>query len=135
MKFGFSTEHRLLIQSILISLAHTKGVNRHSRRNIMRLANKFTENSTQIDLAPKDRRLVCGLMISGFSILEKDFAKLDPMTDVGARTNIQTKMVNMSEILEKLGDGIITKAKEEVTPNAVSPTDAREPQDATSSGS
>lgn len=88
MQYKLTQEEMVYFTNFFNALGHGDGVNRHLRRNLQRLANKFRPPQLSIRLKPADKFQVINFAKSGLTSLknsmdkEQDKAKLEHMNKV-----------------------------------------------------
>lgn len=99
MKIELSTEETSYIANVLMRLAANQD-EREIRRKIIRLANKFSPNSPNIDLSPVERIAVLELSSSYLSLVEGLKTKAAEDTDKLNHINrVEQLLVGLKEKL------------------------------------
>lgn len=99
MKFKLTTEQLNYVTNFFISLAHGEGVNRSTRRNILRLSNKFSPPRIYVDLKPADKQQVQSFCMTGMRIMAEALEKEEAQD---RKDHITKVFDTLEQVLNKL---------------------------------
>lgn len=99
MKFHLNKEEMYYFSNLFLSISQGEGVNRSTRRNLERLANKFMPPRVGVYLKPVEKMQVINYAQSGLKIMEAKFTEDLPEDQ---KQHIEKVYTTIEGVLEKL---------------------------------